>query len=90
MVEDEDEEGDKARSGDKGGCGETTKENKTETRMENQNERENKNDEEPGEKPRPDPSPEDISRIRTKLLLRRARARSELGGWAELQGAMEG
>lgn len=31
----------------------------------------------------------DIQRIRTKALLRRARARSELGGWANLQGAEE-
>lgn len=31
----------------------------------------------------------DIQRIRTKSLLRRARARSELGGWANLQGAEE-
>jgi tetratricopeptide (TPR) repeat protein len=32
----------------------------------------------------------DIERIRTKALLRRARARSEQGGWASLQGAEEG
>lgn len=32
----------------------------------------------------------DIERIRTKALLRRARARSELGGWSSLQGAEEG
>jgi hypothetical protein len=32
----------------------------------------------------------DIERIRTKALLRRARARSELGGWSSLQGADEG
>jgi hypothetical protein len=31
----------------------------------------------------------DIKRIRTKSLLRRARARNELGGWANLQGAEE-
>lgn len=31
----------------------------------------------------------DIQRIRTKSLLRRARARNELGGWANLQGAEE-
>lgn len=31
----------------------------------------------------------DIQRIRMKSLLRRARARSELGGWANLQGAEE-
>ncbi|KAK2754775.1 hypothetical protein FQN54_006668 [Arachnomyces sp. PD_36] len=31
----------------------------------------------------------DIKRIRTKSLLRRARGRSELGGWANLQGAEE-
>jgi tetratricopeptide (TPR) repeat protein len=36
------------------------------------------------------PSEEDVRRIRTKLLLRRAKAKSEIGGWAELQGAMEG
>jgi hypothetical protein len=32
----------------------------------------------------------DVERIRTKALMRRARARSELGGWANLQGAEEG
>jgi hypothetical protein len=32
----------------------------------------------------------DIERIRAKALLRRARARSEQGGWASLQGAEEG
>lgn len=32
----------------------------------------------------------DIDRIRTKALLRRARARSEMGGWAALSGAEEG
>jgi tetratricopeptide (TPR) repeat protein len=32
----------------------------------------------------------DIERIRAKALLRRARARSELGGWSALQGAEEG
>ncbi|KAK0746747.1 hypothetical protein B0T18DRAFT_412338 [Schizothecium vesticola] len=30
----------------------------------------------------------DIARIRTKALLRRARARSELGGWSSLEGAV--
>ncbi len=32
----------------------------------------------------------DILRIRTKALMRRAKARSEQGGWASLQGAEEG
>lgn len=32
---------------------------------------------------------EDIARIRAKALLRRARARSELGGWSTLEGAIE-
>ncbi len=32
----------------------------------------------------------DIDRIRGKALMRRARARSELGGWSALQGAEEG
>ncbi|OAX79107.1 hypothetical protein ACJ72_06576 [Emergomyces africanus] len=32
---------------------------------------------------------EDISRIRAKALMRRARAKMELGGWANLQGAEE-
>lgn len=32
----------------------------------------------------------DIERIRGKALMRRARARSELGGWSALQGAEEG
>ena len=32
---------------------------------------------------------EDIARIRAKALMRRARARSELGGWANLEGAIE-
>lgn len=32
---------------------------------------------------------EDILRIRAKALMRRARARSELGGWSNLAGAME-
>lgn len=36
------------------------------------------------------PSDEDVLRIRTKLLLRRAKARTETGGWAALQGAQEG
>ena len=33
---------------------------------------------------------EDIGRIRSKALMRRARAKSEQGGWANLQGAEEG
>lgn len=32
----------------------------------------------------------DIERIRAKALMRRARARSEQGGWSSLQGAEEG
>ena len=32
---------------------------------------------------------EDIARIRAKALMRRGRARSELGGWANLEGAVE-
>jgi len=32
----------------------------------------------------------DIERIRAKALMRRARARSETGGWATLQGAEDG
>jgi tetratricopeptide (TPR) repeat protein len=32
----------------------------------------------------------DIERIRAKALMRRARARSEQGGWSALQGAEEG
>lgn len=32
---------------------------------------------------------EDILRIRAKALMRRARARSELGGWSDLAGAEE-
>ncbi|KAL2267808.1 hypothetical protein VTJ83DRAFT_5085 [Remersonia thermophila] len=32
---------------------------------------------------------DDVARIRAKALLRRARARSELGGWANLEGAIE-
>lgn len=32
----------------------------------------------------------DIERIRAKALMRRARARSEQGGWASLSGAEEG
>lgn len=48
--------------------------------------------------PAPEPTPEqvaqetrkaDILRIRTKALLRRARARSEAGGWSNLAGAEE-
>lgn len=31
----------------------------------------------------------DVARIRAKALMRRARAKSELGGWANLQGAEE-
>ncbi|CAK7198117.1 hypothetical protein SEUCBS139899_000775 [Sporothrix eucalyptigena] len=34
-----------------------------------------------------DPSDEDLLRLRAKVLLRRGRARSELGGWANLSGA---
>ena len=33
---------------------------------------------------------EDVQRIRMKALMRRAKARSEQGGWANLQGAEEG
>ncbi len=33
---------------------------------------------------------EDIQRIRAKALMRRAKARSEQGGWGNLQGAEEG
>lgn len=33
---------------------------------------------------------EDVQRIRAKALMRRAKARSELGGWGNLQGAEEG
>jgi len=33
---------------------------------------------------------QDIRRIRTKALMRRARAKSEEGGWGNLQGAEEG
>jgi hypothetical protein len=36
------------------------------------------------------PSEEDVLRIRTKLLLRRAKAKTEMGGWADLQAAQEG
>lgn len=32
----------------------------------------------------------DVERIRSKALLRRARARSEMGGWSALAGAEEG
>ncbi|KAG7288181.1 hypothetical protein NEMBOFW57_007706 [Staphylotrichum longicolle] len=32
---------------------------------------------------------DDITRIRAKALMRRARARSELGGWSNLEGAIE-
>lgn len=37
-----------------------------------------------------DKQKEDGQRIRAKALLRRARAKSELGGWANLQAAHEG
>lgn len=33
---------------------------------------------------------DDIFRIRAKALMRRAKAKSELGGWGNLQGAEEG
>lgn len=33
---------------------------------------------------------EDVRRIRAKALMRRGKARSELGGWGELQAAEEG
>jgi hypothetical protein len=33
---------------------------------------------------------DEVQRIRIKLLLRRAKARTETGGWAPLQGALEG
>lgn len=39
---------------------------------------------------RDDRRKEDVRRIRAKTLMRRARARSELGGWGNLQGAEEG
>jgi hypothetical protein len=32
---------------------------------------------------------DDIARIRAKALMRRARAKSELGGWSNLEGAVE-
>lgn len=32
----------------------------------------------------------DVERIRAKALMRRARARSEIGGWGSLQGAEDG
>ena len=35
-------------------------------------------------------STEDVQRIRTKALMRRAKARTESGGWSALQGAEEG
>ena len=35
-------------------------------------------------------SREEVMRIRVKALMRRAKAREQLGGWAALQGAMEG
>ncbi|KAL9021415.1 MAG: hypothetical protein Q9185_001423 [Variospora sp. 1 TL-2023] len=38
---------------------------------------------------RDDRRKDDIRRIRAKALMRRARARSEHGGWANLQGALE-
>lgn len=34
-------------------------------------------------------SREDVQKLRVKALLRRAKARSEVGGWASLQGAEE-
>lgn len=48
----------------------------------------------PPKAPKPPPKPvgptdQDILRIRSKILLRRGRARSELGGWANLAGAEE-
>ncbi|KAL1902323.1 hypothetical protein Sste5346_001299 [Sporothrix stenoceras] len=48
----------------------------------------------PPKEPTPPPKPvgptdQDILRIRSKILLRRGRARSELGGWANLAGAEE-
>lgn len=36
------------------------------------------------------PSKDDRSRIRAKVLMRRAKARTELGGWSALVGAEEG
>lgn len=36
------------------------------------------------------PSKEDISRIKAKALMRRAKARTEAGGWSALAGAEEG
>jgi len=33
---------------------------------------------------------DDVQKIRVKAFLRRAKARSETGGWAALQGAYEG
>ncbi|KAH0547665.1 hypothetical protein FGG08_000154 [Glutinoglossum americanum] len=42
-----------------------------------------------GSTKRSSPSTTDIQRIRAKSLMRRAKARSELGGWAALQGADE-
>ena len=47
----------------------------------------NSNDDVVKKKP---PCTTDIQRIRAKSLMRRARARCELGGWAALQGAEEG
>jgi hypothetical protein len=47
-------------------------------------------DEEDKERRRKLPGKEDVIRIRSKLLLRRAKARMEIGGWAALQGAQEG
>jgi hypothetical protein len=37
-----------------------------------------------------EPSHEDVCRIRSKLLLRRAKAGVEMGGWAALQRSLEG
>ncbi|PHH78481.1 hypothetical protein CDD82_3034 [Ophiocordyceps australis] len=43
----------------------------------------------PSSRPTTDPTKADIARIRTKALLRRARARSEAGGWQNLAGAQD-
>jgi hypothetical protein len=37
-----------------------------------------------------EPKVEDVRRIRSKLLLRRAKANAEIGGWAALQRALDG
>jgi hypothetical protein len=45
----------------------------------------------PVEKPEPEQKRiADIERIKAKALMRRAKARSEQGGWSVLQGAEEG